>query len=284
MHIAMAEWLISRMLSLCDEGRELDRGETLRLKMNRKLGFASEKWEVDRDELLWTQTSFSHVALSHFTTVAICLHTYILLSLSAHAQMRSYGSLVVCPSVCLLPVYLFPWWNLSPSICFYVLNIILSICQIFEIKLGCGIIIRIHCLEASKASNKCRYSFRRLLWRQTCFTTWNFMCTTAIAPGLKPGIAILQSLNYYTRCKFHTLPTSSLGVAIPSVPCSRSFYDSGWSPTIYQVWSGYFGQFMYMCAVVHCAQHWGISTTGVFITTVAIYTSPHLCIPDTVWS
>jgi len=23
----------------------------------------------------------------------------------------------------------------------------------------------------------------------------------------------------------------------------------------YQVWSGYFGQFMYMCVLVHCAQH-----------------------------
>ena len=27
-----------------------------------------------------------------------------------------------------------------------------------EIKLGCGIIVRIHYLEALKASNKCRYS------------------------------------------------------------------------------------------------------------------------------
>ena len=33
-----------------------------------------------------------------------------------------------------------------------------------------------------------------------------------IATGLKPGIAILQSLNY-TRCKFRTPPTSGLGVA-----------------------------------------------------------------------
>jgi len=33
----------------------------------------------------------------------------------------------------------------------------------------------------------------------------------------------------------------------------------------YKVWSGYFGQFMYMCIVVHCAQHRGISTTGAFI-------------------
>jgi len=33
----------------------------------------------------------------------------------------------------------------------------------------------------------------------------------------------------------------------------------------YKVWSGYFGQFMYMCVVVHCAQHRGISTTGAFI-------------------
>ena len=66
------------------------------------------------------------------------------LCLSAHVQMRAYGSLVVCLflsfclSVCLLLVYLFPWWNSSPSICFYVLKIILSWIQIFEIKLGCG--------------------------------------------------------------------------------------------------------------------------------------------------
>jgi len=34
----------------------------------------------------------------------------------------------------------------------------------------------------------------------------------------------------------------------------------------YKVWSGYFGQAMYMCVVVHSAQHQGISTTGAFIT------------------
>ena len=33
----------------------------------------------------------------------------------------------------------------------------------------------------------------------------------------------------------------------------------------YKVWSGYFGQFMYVCVVVNCAQHRGISTTGEFI-------------------
>jgi len=33
----------------------------------------------------------------------------------------------------------------------------------------------------------------------------------------------------------------------------------------YEVGSGYFGQFMYMCVVVHSAQHRGISTTGGFI-------------------
>ena len=38
-----------------------------------------------------------------------------------------------------------------------------------------------------------------------------------IATGLKPDIAIVQSLNY-TRCNFCTLPTSGLGVAIVSVP------------------------------------------------------------------
>jgi len=45
-----------------------------------------------------------------------------------------------------------------------------------------------------------------------------------IATVLKPGVAILQSLNYmymYTCCKFCTLPTSSLGVAIASVPCGQ---------------------------------------------------------------
>jgi len=35
----------------------------------------------------------------------------------------------------------------------------------------------------------------------------------------------------------------------------------------YKVWSGYFGPFMYMCVVVHCAEHRGISTTGDFIVT-----------------
>ena len=63
------------------------------------------------------------------------------------------------------------------------------------------------------------------------FTTWNFMYTTAIATGLKPGMAILQSLNYYTRCKFRAPPTSGLGVSVASVPPSQPFYDSGWSPT-----------------------------------------------------
>ena len=33
----------------------------------------------------------------------------------------------------------------------------------------------------------------------------------------------------------------------------------------YKVCSGYSGQFMCMCVVVHCAQHRGISTTGAFI-------------------
>ena len=33
----------------------------------------------------------------------------------------------------------------------------------------------------------------------------------------------------------------------------------------YKVWSGYYGQFMYMWVVVHCAQHRCISTTGAFI-------------------
>jgi len=33
----------------------------------------------------------------------------------------------------------------------------------------------------------------------------------------------------------------------------------------YKVWSGYSRQFMYICVVVHCAQHRGISTTGAFM-------------------
>ena len=41
-----------------------------------------------------------------------------------------------------------------------------------------------------------------------------------IATDLKPGITILQSL-YYTRCKFHTPPTSGLGVAITSITRSK---------------------------------------------------------------
>ena len=36
--MAMAEWLLRGTPSMGDKGRELDRGETLRLKMNEKLG------------------------------------------------------------------------------------------------------------------------------------------------------------------------------------------------------------------------------------------------------
>jgi len=50
-----------------------------------------------------------------------------------------------------------------------------------------------------------------------------------IATGLKPDIAILQSLNY-TRCNFRTLPTSGLGVAIVSVPHGQK--SAVLSPTI----------------------------------------------------
>ena len=44
---------------MCDEGRELGRGEMLRLKMNGSyVGFGSEEREIaiDRGKLLWTQT------------------------------------------------------------------------------------------------------------------------------------------------------------------------------------------------------------------------------------
>ena len=79
------------------------------------------------------------------------------------------------------------------------------------------------------------------------------MYTMATATGLKPGIAILQSLNYYTCCKFHAPPTSGLGVAVGHFMTqvgARPFHVAD-----YKVWSGYFGQFMYRCVVVHCAQH-----------------------------
>jgi len=50
--MATAEWLIrgtlSRTPSMGDKGRELDRGETLRLKTNRKLGFSSKEREIPR--------------------------------------------------------------------------------------------------------------------------------------------------------------------------------------------------------------------------------------------
>ena len=42
MHMAMPEWLIGGTLSLCDKGREIDRSDTLRLKVDGKLGFASK--------------------------------------------------------------------------------------------------------------------------------------------------------------------------------------------------------------------------------------------------
>ena len=44
-------WLIGGTLYLCDEGKELDRGETLRTMTNGKLG-SQAKAEVDRGELL----------------------------------------------------------------------------------------------------------------------------------------------------------------------------------------------------------------------------------------
>ena len=57
MHMATAEWLIRGMLSLCNEGRELDRSETLILKTNGKLGFGSKEGNIDRGELLrWSST------------------------------------------------------------------------------------------------------------------------------------------------------------------------------------------------------------------------------------
>ena len=60
MHMATVEWLIRGMLSLCDEGRELDRSETLILKTNRKLGFGSKEGNIDRGELLrWSSTKES---------------------------------------------------------------------------------------------------------------------------------------------------------------------------------------------------------------------------------
>ena len=60
MHMATAEWLIRGMLSLCDEGRELDRSEMLRLKTNEKLGFGSKVGNIDRGELLrWSSTKES---------------------------------------------------------------------------------------------------------------------------------------------------------------------------------------------------------------------------------
>jgi len=37
------------MLSLCNDGRELDRGETLRLMTNRKLGFTGEERQTEGD-------------------------------------------------------------------------------------------------------------------------------------------------------------------------------------------------------------------------------------------
>ena len=60
MHMATAEWLIRGMLSLCNEGRELDRSETLILKTNGKLGFGSKEGNIDRGELLrWSSTKES---------------------------------------------------------------------------------------------------------------------------------------------------------------------------------------------------------------------------------
>ena len=93
-------------------------------------------------------------------------------------------------------------------------------------KLGCGIIVRIHYLEASKASNERQYSSEGKPAHSGSLHNLEFHVYYAIATGLKPGIATLQSLNYYTRCKFHAPPTSGLGMAVASVPCSWPFYDS----------------------------------------------------------
>ena len=53
---------------------------------------------------------------------------FCVLCLDAHVQKGHTAVWLYCVflSVYLLPVYLFPCWNSSPSICFYVLNIILS--------------------------------------------------------------------------------------------------------------------------------------------------------------
>ena len=154
---------------------------------------------------------------------------------------RTVVWLCVCLSVCLSVCY---QYICSPGeiqvlvyASTYVLNIILSwisICQIFDIKLGCGIIVRIHYLEAS---NEHWYCSEGNLLTVDHFTTWNFMYTTSVATGLKPGIAILQSLNYYTRCKFCAPPTSGLGMAV------SCFMTQVGAPPFhvadYKVWSGY---------------------------------------------
>ena len=49
----------------------------------------------------------------------------------------------------------------------------------------------------------------------------------------------------------------------------------------YKVWSGYFGQFVYMCVVVHSAQHRSISTTGAFIVSQCLEHTP-IATPDIV--
>ena len=97
--------------------------------------FFSTETSIERPhEFAYARMSHDHVQSPLRNTVGVhgdgeslC---HPLLCFSAHAQTRAYGSLVVCLSVCLsvclLLVYLFPWGNSSPSICFYVLNIILS--------------------------------------------------------------------------------------------------------------------------------------------------------------
>ena len=67
-HIAMAEWLNGGKLRLCDKGRELDRGGTLRLKTNGKLGFAGEERDRQRQADLDSKTSYT------FTRLAYVLH------------------------------------------------------------------------------------------------------------------------------------------------------------------------------------------------------------------
>jgi len=94
------------------------------------------------------------------------------------------------------------------------------------------------------------------------FTTWNFIYTAVIVndDSRTGGEATRLGDSHITNAQMIEIEYNYASVHMRKL---RSFVCSVCGRL--EVWSDYFGQFMYMCAVLHCAQHRGISTTGAFI-------------------